>query len=122
VHGFHSVFRVAPNGRLLIELVVQFAQQDRTQLNALGGIPLRGGTTLVASADGQVRYLIAKPLPSARLEPARRREADARVERQKGYVAMCDARDARLAYADDAYVGQRMALRMNLSALHDGAV
>jgi len=121
VHGFHSVFRVAPNGRLLIELVVQFAQQDRTQADALGGIPVRGGTTLVASADGHVRYLIAKPLPSPRLDPARRREADARLERQRSYVAMCDAADARLAYTDEAYLRQRMALRMNLFALHDGA-
>lgn len=30
VRGFHPVFRVAPNGRLLIELVMQFAQADHS--------------------------------------------------------------------------------------------
>ncbi len=30
VRGFHTVFRVAPNGRLLVELVAQFAQADHS--------------------------------------------------------------------------------------------
>jgi hypothetical protein len=121
VRGFHSVFRVAPNGRLLIELVAQFAQQDRSQAEALGGIPARGGTTVIASANGDVRYIIAKPLWSSKLDPAKQREAAARLDRQKAYVALCDLTDANLAYAGDDYPARRMALRMNLSALHQGA-
>lgn len=120
VHGFHSVFRVSPNGRLLIELVAQFAQQDRSRLDEMGGIPVRGGTTVVASADGDVRYIIAKPLLSSKLDPARQREAAARLERQQAYVALCDLNDARLAYASEDYARRRMAARMNLSALHQG--
>ena len=122
VHGFHSVFRVSPNGRLLIELVAQFTQQDRTQSDAMGGIPVRGGTTVVASANGTVRYIIAKPLVSLRLDPARRHEAAARLARQRAFVGLCDLNDVNLAYGDANYAARRMALRMNLSALHQGAV
>jgi hypothetical protein len=122
VHGFHPVFRIAPDGRLLIELVVQFAQKDEQQNDDLGGIPLRGGTTLVASADGTVRYLIAKPLPSNLLIPAMQREAQARYERQVNYVRLCDSVDANSAYLGSEEFKVRMAARMNLSSLHQGAL
>ncbi|MGH7580236.1 MAG: hypothetical protein ACREM9_08690, partial [Gemmatimonadales bacterium] len=87
VQGFHSVFRVASTGQLLIELVAQFLQSDKGMTAELGGIPLRGGTTVVASADGTIRYLIAKPLlPQSP-------ELEARLSRQRRYLAISDAMD-----------------------------
>lgn len=122
VHGFHSVFRVAPNGRLLIELVAQFAQEDRSRLDELGGIPLRGGTTLIASADGEVRYVIAKPLRSDALGAAKKREAEARAERQLAYVRLADVADPTLALREEHELPTRMARRMSLAALHQGVL
>jgi hypothetical protein len=43
VRGFHTVFRVAPNGRLLIELVIQFTQVDQSAAPDLGGLPFGAG-------------------------------------------------------------------------------
>lgn len=122
VHGFHSVFRVAPDGRLLIELVAQFAQKDTTKTEELGGLPLRGGTTLIASADGTVRYLIAKPLPSQNHPKAVQDEALARLERQRAYVSLCDATDASCAYCGPRDFKNRMQARMSLRALHQGVL
>jgi hypothetical protein len=121
VHGFHPVFRVAPNGQLLIELVAQFAQTDRSRTEDFGGILLRGGTTLIASADGTVRYVISKPLPSPTLNPSKKIEADARLQRQLAYLHMCDLTDTKLCYSSADEFKNRMRLRMNLAALHQGA-
>lgn len=122
VHGFHPVFRVAPNGQLLIELVAQFAQTDHSRTTEFGGLPLRGGTTLIASADGTVRYVISKPLPSPNLDASKRLEAEARVERQRSYIRRMDMEDPKLGYCSEQELANRMRLRMSLSALHQGFV
>lgn len=120
VHGFHPVFRVSPNGRLLIELVVQFVQTDRSRRSELGGIELRGGTTVVASANGTIRYMISKPLPDPSLPEAVRRLADARVRRQRDYVELSDLSDPMTAYYGDSEYENRMTLRASLARLHGG--
>jgi len=120
VRGFHPVFRVSAQGRLLIELVVQFVQTDRAGHEGFGGILLRGGTTLIARADGSVRYIIAKPLPSASLPPSELERANARVARLRRYVDWCDLTDPMTPYYEDREYSQRMRLRMNLRRLHSG--
>jgi len=135
--GFHPVYRVAPDGRLLIEFVVQFVQTNAAHKEKLGGLPFRGGTTIVASADGRVRYVIAKPIttedetPAAEemeeAEPVRTaraarqrlvQEGKRRLRDQAAYVAAVDAVDPLLPYGGDDYVSRRMELRMNFAALH----
>jgi hypothetical protein len=114
VQGFHSVFRVAPTGQLLIELVAQFLQTDRSMTSDLGGIPLRGGTTVVASADGTIRYLISKPLlPQSP-------ELEARLTRQRRYLAISDAMDPETTYESDAHYAVRAKRRADFSRLHAG--
>ncbi len=120
VQGFHPVFRVAPNGKLLVELVAQFIQVDRSAAGDFGGIPLRGGTTVVASADGRVRYTISKPLPSAELGASKLARAQARVKRQADYVQLSDSLDPMTPYFTADQHAQRMALRMSLASLHQG--
>lgn len=120
VTGFHSVFRVAPGGQLLTELVAQFMQQDDTKTKELGGIPLRGGTTIIAGADGRIRYVIAKPLPSPNIDAQVSKNAELRLERQRAYLAMTDLADPQLAYGSDAYFMQRANLRMRIASLHQG--
>lgn len=119
IHGFHPVFRVAPGGRLLIELVVQIVQTDWRLQSELGGLPFRGGATLIASADGRVRYVITKPSPKARKGRARAGQID-RLQRQRDFVALCDTIDPHSGYYTEEQFRQRMRLRMNFASLHRG--
>ena len=121
VHGFHPVFRVNPYGQLLVELVAQFVQKDEaveSDVAAYGGVPFRGGTTLIAAGDGTARYVISKPLVSSNLSKEKQREARERLAQQKAFVADCDKRDSQLAWADSKYYRNRIALNMNFSAIH----
>ena len=123
VLGFHPVFRVAPRGQLLVEMVVQFAQRDEEfdkDTERSGGLPLRGGTTVIAAINGDVRYVISKPLESSKGSGSKRQEARARRQRQEDFVKEYDSRDARLAWSDDKYYRKRVALGMNFNAIHSG--
>lgn len=109
VDGFHTVFRVAPSGRLIVELVARFTQHDPVAVRdpAYGGVHFRGGTTVIAGGDGVVRYVIAKPM------------TDARRKAQREYVAKLDDSDALLAWtATDGYGANRMQARTRFRALH----
>ncbi len=118
VRGFHFVYRVAPDRRVKFELISQFTQHGDDD-DALGGLRFRGGTTVVASMDGTVRYAIAKPLPSADL-PEVRREALARLERQRRYVAALDRTDLMLSCSSQPPREGRMKARASFAALHGG--
>lgn len=120
VRGFHPVFRVAPSGRLLIELVAQFAQIDRSVKDQFGGIPFRGGCTLIASSNGDFRYLISKPMRKAGGDAVRTRMGKARFERQQNYLQMCDMQNALTPYFTQNEYRQRMLEMMNLANLHGG--
>ena len=108
--GFHTVFRVAPDGQLVVELVAQFEQIDRKSADDpdYGGVPFRGGATVIAGADGIVRYVICKEMSKERRQ------------RQKDYVGQLDDKDVALAWSDEGYDAQRMRARTNFAALHRG--
>jgi hypothetical protein len=120
VKGFHTVFRVSPRGQLLTELVVQFTQQNGTVKEDLGGIPFRGGTTIIAGMDGKVRYVIAKPINSGYFGDSISRGANERLKLQKEYLEKSDLADAQLPYAGPDYVRERAKLRMRFASLHRG--
>lgn len=123
VASLNAVFRTAPNGALLIELVAQFVEIDAATKNdaRLGGIPVRGGTTVVIGVDGTVRYVIAKPFPGPHLQPGEATDhAASRVARQVGFAASLDERDAQTPYMSAAQYADRMKARMSLRALHEG--
>jgi hypothetical protein len=122
VRGFHPSFRIGPRGRLITEAIVQFTQQDENLLDQLGGIPFRGGTTIVATTDGRVQHVIAKPLPSDRIEASAKRGAQLRLERQREYLAKSDLTDPLLAYGNESYLKQRAKFRMSFAFLHQGGV
>ncbi|HEY3052605.1 MAG TPA: hypothetical protein VGK04_04375, partial [Thermoanaerobaculia bacterium] len=106
--GFHTVFRFAPDGQLLVELVAQFTQTDDAAAKdpAYGGVAFRGGATVIASASGNVRYVVSKPLH------------DERRQRQTDYVNELDRADAALAWTDEGYDATRMRARTSFAALH----
>ena len=120
VAGFHSSFRVSPaDGQLLIDIVAQFAQCDETTRDEFGGAPLRGGTTVIASSNGDVRYIIAKPLPKGASTRLKRQEAVERQKRQRNFVAGCDARDALQAWISNPDDYRTRMMRMhNFAAMH----
>ena len=60
VAGFHALFRSDTYGQPVIELVAQLVQQKEDPDT---GIPLLGGTTLVARLGEGVRYVIRRKLP-----------------------------------------------------------
>jgi hypothetical protein len=119
VRGFHPVFRVAPSGRLLIELVAQFTQVDNSVKDQFGGIPFRGGCTLIASSNGDIRYLISKPMRNASGDTTRAEVGEARFARQKRYVQVCELEQTLTAYSNSDSQ-ERMLEMMNFANLHDG--
>ena len=112
--GFHTVFRVSPDGQLLVELVARFVQT----LKGPGDVPpLRGGTTIVASSEGRVRYAISKPLPSKKLRREAHREGERRKERHAGLAAEAARGDPSLTWGDARSVRRRRA-GVSFEALH----
>lgn len=122
VQGFHPVFRVNPRGQLLVELVVQFTQADalfQKDFEKSGGLNLRGGTTVIASANGVVRYVISKPLESPALPPEKNEEARKRRERQEAFVRDHDATDTNLTWGNSSYYKDRIRKSINFKAVHN---
>jgi len=117
IDSYHPCWRVGQDGRMVFELFVNYVQTVRATdgpSEDFGGIPVRAGCTLIAAADGRVRYVIAKRFEgsSARLEQSPRALA------QRDFVADLDARDPLTPYRSDASRGLRMKARASLSALH----
>jgi len=117
LEGFHTVFRVSPDGQLLVELVARFVQTLRGGKDEL---PLRGGTTIVASSEGKVRYAVSKPLPSKKLRPEAHREGDRRAGRQARFTAETALADPGLAWGDARSLRRRRA-HVSFAALHRAA-
>jgi len=123
VLGFHPVFRVAPHGQLLIEMVAQFSQTQKGQSDFLdaGGIPIRAGATVIASADGTIRYIIKKPFPMQNPQNAL---AQNRFERQLEFQRVFDLLSVEQAWscADDNSdeFRNRILKKVNFSMMHRG--
>ena len=122
VSGLNAVFRTAPTGGLLIEMVAQVVQTDEASGHdpEWGGVPVRGGATLIVGVDGDVRYVISKSLPGAHLTGASLDRANARVARQRQFVEELDGKDPSLPYLSAKDYACRMQARMSLRALHQG--
>ena len=74
--SFHPIYRIGPNGRLVIDFVVEFLQTREEKTDP--GDPesptfeFRGGSTVIFDHRGQVRYVIKKRIGSRqRLESQR---------------------------------------------------
>jgi len=120
LYSVNGVFRTSPTGQPVIEIIAQFVQTNpQGEFDALlGGIKVRGGTTIVIGADGVLSYAIGKPLPGPHLVGSMAREAPARIQAMTRYVAALDAKDPLFPYMGDAQLAQRMHARMSLRSLH----
>lgn len=94
VAAYHYAARVssvgAPKTDVVLELVQTGDDRERYQ-----GLPPRGATTVIAGADGRVKYVLAKPIPSA--EPSATLPEPMRAEVKR--------RDERLRAAADKLFG-----------------
>jgi hypothetical protein len=91
VRSFHAVFRQAGNGLVKVNVVVQIVQTappEVAQARDVGGVQLRGGLTLVADVDGEVRYVVARPTPG--LDPVRDPGGAARLAALGAFVDQFD--------------------------------
>lgn len=122
IYSVNAALRAGADGQPVVELIVQIVQTDRESQRdvLLGGIPVYGGTTLVFSANGRLKYAIAKPLPGEHLTGSFVEEAPARVAQQKAFVAALDSRDALFPYMSERERARRMEARMSLRRLHRG--
>lgn len=119
VAGIHPSFRFAQDGQVLNETIIQLAQK-KTDPGDMGGVPFRGGSTVIVRADGKIRYVIAKPLASAHLPPETRELAELRFKNQVDYVARLDAMDSYSLWQDEKFQAGRIAKRLTLGAVHMG--
>ncbi len=95
VSGFHAAFRMGSSGLLRVNVVVQFHQMAAKDVQAasrerLGGVVLRGGATLVADVNGEVRHVVSKATPEAAVAGA----TDAGVARMAAIAGFVDAFDS----------------------------
>lgn len=118
VEGFHTVYRSTVDQRTVVEFVAQFTQTDRNTGEDLGGLPLRGGSTVIFDNYGKPRYIACKPMPGEGVTPELHREGTARLARMTRTVEAFDRRDPLMAFADPEYLKKRMALRARFRAVH----
>ncbi|HEU4546310.1 MAG TPA: hypothetical protein VFR88_08470, partial [Microlunatus sp.] len=91
VRSFHAVFRLAGNGLVKVNVVVQITQTappEVAKVRDVGGVQLRGGLTLVADVDGEVRYVVGRPTPG--LDPVRDPGGAARLADLGAFVDQFD--------------------------------
>ena len=124
VQGFHATHRLTRESQLRVDVVLQVTQTaDQNEFGELGGVPFRGGTTIVASSDGVVRYIIGKPLPYRTPRPSdpRHQEGLRRLEALRLMLGGVDRTDGRTLYAPESWYKRRLIAQASLARLHDAA-
>lgn len=117
--GLHTSYRVGQDGQVRFELVAQLVQRSSAKADDFGGVVLRGGTTIVVAAGGEVRYVIAKPLGEWPAGQGRTGEdGPSRRIQAAAFVRTSDRRDPKTPYLSKARFAARMRLRASLASLH----
>ncbi len=98
VDGFHAAFRHGANGQLRVDVAIRYLHSVPQEVQAkfgaaLGGVPLRGGSTVVADATGRVRHVITKAVPTDPDAPGATDGGVARLRGLKQWVAQFDGHD-----------------------------
>ena len=119
--SFHAVHRVAPDGQLKIEILAELMQQMKVDLEPdnpdAGWFLFRGGTTVVLTEAGRVRYAIQKNIGEDNSE-------NKRLARQRAYYQDMASSLAMTAYGYDEiqkYLPRRgKKTPMNFALIHRG--
>jgi hypothetical protein len=119
--SFHAIHRVAPDGRLKVEIIAELMQQMEVPLDKSDKtserFTFRGGTTVVLTNEGKVRYAIQKNLGQDDAN-------NPRLKRQRDYYYTSDAAMAMATYGDkeiaDLLPRKGHKRPMNFSLVHRG--
>lgn len=121
VTGFHPVFRVGPDQRLVVELVAQFVQKVPPKLqDPVNGSQVRCGATVVFGADGTPRYAAMKPWPHERLPDALSDIANVRKKAYQAFGSELSLNDARTPWSSTGFSRQLGVPLKNMRGLHGG--
>jgi hypothetical protein len=111
IQGLHPTFRTASNGRVRLDIVTQYVQERVTtkeERATLGGLRLLMGSTVIFNQQGEVRYVIAKPLADMGAPRVRS------VQTIRDHIAALDEADDD-AWRDSTYFDRRMLERANFA-------
>lgn len=117
---FHEVHRVAPDGKLIFDIVAEFTQQrkdvpiDPHNPNQ-GTFVFRGGTTIILNRDGEVRYAVQKSIG----EPSQDK-TNVRLNRQREYLSTRVDTLAFAPYANDSEGRMLEQAELSFSMVHRG--
>ncbi|GIJ74605.1 hypothetical protein [Virgisporangium ochraceum] len=119
VDGFHAAFRHGANGQLRVDVAVRYlhsvpAEVQRKFGAALGGVPLRGGATVVADATGRVRHVITKPVPTDPNATGATDGGVARMAAVRQWVAQFDGHDLLVPWVE---AGSRVTQSLNFARI-----
>ncbi len=106
VDGFFTRQRVNSDGHVGSEASVRFVQRRPDLADDLGGVIPMGGVTVVADGEGEVRYVVGKPLPV---------EKSPELDALQGFVAGAEHRLRSVAWSGDPK--RAVAERLNLRRL-----
>jgi hypothetical protein len=113
VAGFHPVFRIGRDQRLVVELVAQFVQtKDAPIKGSRGTRPLRGGVTVVFGADNVPRYAVGKSFLA--------QELGDRQDAQDEWLETLGLNDPRMPWSSAQYRNEFFARMTDLRRLHGG--
>ena len=117
---FHTVHRVAPDGKLIFDIVAEFTQRRTDVLvnpadPSQGTFTFRGGTTVIFNRDGEVRYAIQKSIGEEKND-----DVNPRLIRQREYLSNMMSGFGMAPYwdAEDGSMMDKHAL--NFSMIHRG--
>jgi hypothetical protein len=108
VPHFHPIHRISPDGKIVVDIVVEFLQLRKEPLDpdTPGGpeITFRGGSTVIFNSRGEVRYVIEKSIGN-----------QSRLELQRGFslagAELCDCAP---------YLMPEIKSQVNFQAVHRG--
>ena len=89
------------DGEMLLQFVILAVQTDKEHPLSQFGVPMRGGATIVVDAEGNVRYVASKPMPSPTLTPEAQSAAMNRLARFERFKNELAAADSGASWLDD---------------------
>jgi hypothetical protein len=119
VDGFHAAFRHGANGQLRVDVAVRYVHSAPVDVQrkfsaALGGVPLRGGATVVADATGRVRHVITKAVPTDPTAGGATDPGVARLAAARQWVAQFDGHDLLAPWVE---TGSRVTQSLNFARI-----
>jgi len=113
-HSFRPMDRVGPDGNRKVQIVAELMQRREVRLDPKDKdsptFVFRGGTTIILTHEGVVRYAIQKKL-------GKDNDTNKRLRRQREYYSTIDANSSRATYFEGPTLESRM---LNFNLIHRG--